>query len=448
MAKEPENEEEREASENVERQEFYNESYKKMQNREIHVYSGGDGTFLNKAMFDYFNLDDELDYTEKEKKLKEQIREDALAEEKKRELYDAVKAKVDGALKAGNLKDVDPVPHDSDENSVSYKVDGHSLDQKDLGDGMFEFSPGGQFTGVLRVERTDSNGELLPDSVDIIEYKNGKPVSVIPGPEGKTRVADFGLLSQQAGISVSRFQDTGISVSKVKDESPHQSASKDVNPPTAAPHEDLSKEANPPTAAETGPKAIKDSPSKSGPIVKADQNIDIESLKFIANIIKERVKFDDLPRERQLAMNETFKAVINGMKSGEIKPIVIKLPEEKKTTKALGWKHDESSKKKGRDSLSPEEKTMLDVATVTTYSVAIQAFNNGLITKKHLDSMCSDIEGLAPEALHKVAPDRFPLKGGVDKFVGQSLEVGKVNSNLKSLPGVKHEKGKGGGQER
>jgi hypothetical protein len=201
-----------------------------LRNREIQVFSGGDGTLLNRAMFAHFNIEEELTYEEKQEQLNRNINDTALAEEDKRGLYDSVRNHIEEAVKSGNLTDVKPEQHETDENSVSYDVGGDKLGQTELDGGMFKFSPEGKFTGVLRVERRDANGELLPNSADIIEYKDGKPVSVIPGPEGETRVADFGLISREAGISVSRVQEKeeGISVSKaVKKEGAEKSLTKD-----------------------------------------------------------------------------------------------------------------------------------------------------------------------------------------------------------------------------
>jgi|GEM_PF-3805538 len=90
-----------------------------------------------------------------------------------------------------------------EQNATKYEHQGGALTQKDAGNGMFKFSPENNFTGVLTVERRDKQGNLLPHSKDIIEYKDGKPVAVIPGPEGESRVADFGAISKAAGVSVS-----------------------------------------------------------------------------------------------------------------------------------------------------------------------------------------------------------------------------------------------------
>jgi hypothetical protein len=200
-------------------QDFLNQGHSSLLNQEVQVFSGGEGTILNRAMFAHFEIREELEYEKKQEELYRNINGSAFSKEEKKELYAYVRDHITESLKSGDLSDVKPDQHETDESSVSYDIGGAKLEQTELEGGMFKFSPGEKFTGVLRVERRDDRGELLPDSADIIEYKDGKPVSVIPGPEGKTRVADFGLISREAGISVSRVEEKegGISVSRASD---------------------------------------------------------------------------------------------------------------------------------------------------------------------------------------------------------------------------------------
>ena len=122
------------------------------------------------------------------------------------EIHDHMKARIEEALNNGDLTKIDP-RRDSKNPAVShYQSDGGSLKQEKQPDGNFKFTPEKDFTGILRVERKGPDGKLMKDSVDIIEYKNGKPISVIPGtPPGVTRVADFKGISREAeGIKVSQ----------------------------------------------------------------------------------------------------------------------------------------------------------------------------------------------------------------------------------------------------
>ena len=71
----------------------------------------------------------------------------------------------------------------------------------------YEFNTQGNFSGILRVQRRMDNGELSEDNVDVVEYKNGKPIAVSMAKEGKGRIANIGLIKREvernAGIYVS-----------------------------------------------------------------------------------------------------------------------------------------------------------------------------------------------------------------------------------------------------
>lgn len=349
MSKDSDDEEERkrkemretqEVSESAEKgPEFYSDSHRRLHRQEIRVFSGGDGTFLNQAMFDHFGISSESTYEEKSKQLRDQIKDDTLEAEKKRELYEVLRNKVDGALKSGHLKDITPDPHPTNEDSVSYKIGESSLDQTELDGGMFKFSPDGKFTGVLRVERRDKDGELIPHSADIIEYKNGKPVSVIPGPEGETRVADFGLIAQQAGISVSKFQETGVSVSRAKEEG-------------AELLNDKQKE----------DKAV----GKAGPLVKSGQVVDQETLKKMADVVKTAVNFKTLNDEKRLAFNSVFGDVMNGIKGGQIDFDQVSKQMQDMNSKNKGQLALEDKDSKDEEKNKMPDNEVLKVAAVAT----------------------------------------------------------------------------------
>ena len=113
---------------------------------------------------------------------------------------------IEAKIHDGELQDVKPQPTKG--KTTVYEVKGETLTQIERDDDLIDFKQSDKFSGVLRVERVDSNGELIKDSVDIIEYKDGKVVSVVAGTKGETRVANFGLMIERAqGISVAAEPD-------------------------------------------------------------------------------------------------------------------------------------------------------------------------------------------------------------------------------------------------
>ena len=63
-------------------------------------------------------------------------------------------------------------------------------------DGKYELSTNDtNFSGVVRVPRVDAKGNELNDC-DIIEYHEGKPVSIVAGREGQTNIHEFDKLLQ------------------------------------------------------------------------------------------------------------------------------------------------------------------------------------------------------------------------------------------------------------
>ena len=76
----------------------------------------------------------------------------------------------------------------------------------------YEFNTQGNFSGILRVQRRMDNGELSEDNVDVVEYKNGKPIAVSLAKEGKGRIANIGPIKREvernAGIYVSTKKQT------------------------------------------------------------------------------------------------------------------------------------------------------------------------------------------------------------------------------------------------
>lgn len=400
MSKDPEDEEERAKRESLEsreeRQEFYSDSHRRLSNQEIQVFSGGGGTLLNRAMFSHFDIDEDLADEEKQKRLNERVNAGPLDDGDRKKLYEAVRGKVEGALKSGNLQDVDPEPHPTDENSVSYKVGEHSLDQTELDGGMFKFSPGGKFTGVLRVERRGSDGELLPDSADIIEYKDGKPVSVIPGPEGETRVADFGLISREAGISVSRAKETGVSVSKAKDEK------KEMSPSISDSHA-------------PDPDAL----LKAGPLVKREAGGQKFNFKLAMGAFKEDI-FPKLSKEHQMASNVIFQSFSRKAPGkGEIVPVS---PGKVDKPQSKEW--------------TPEEPEAVN-AMMTIASIVV-----GMQRKGKTAYSAADIQKVG-DAIDKVEGVRKRVSGLEDRLFGGSSKASHSNVAPAKTPKVK---GRGGGE--
>ena len=107
--------------------------------------------------------------------------------------------KIGQLINSGEMKPIPPSTSE-DDNTTHYNIGEATLAQTTRDDGTFEFTPIGKFTGILRVQRVDDDGNLIPNSVDIIEYIDGKPELVIPGTVGKTRVAGFGNIEREVEI--------------------------------------------------------------------------------------------------------------------------------------------------------------------------------------------------------------------------------------------------------
>lgn len=79
-----------------------------------------------------------------------------------------------------------------DKQEIVYEIDGEKLTQKTGANGKYDFEPSANFTGTLSVNRTDSNGKVLDDQVDIIHFENGKVVSLIPAEHGERMFNSLG----------------------------------------------------------------------------------------------------------------------------------------------------------------------------------------------------------------------------------------------------------------
>lgn len=131
-------------------------------------------------------------------------------------LNDAIEQKIKDKL----LNDIPPQYRDQKQTTAEYKDGkGGLLTQTQRPDGLYDFNTENNFTGTLRVERVDAKGNLLKDSVDIIEYKDGEVVSVVAGPEGNSRIGNFDkLMEQNIGIKVFTEQESGIKVATTAQE--------------------------------------------------------------------------------------------------------------------------------------------------------------------------------------------------------------------------------------
>ena len=142
------------------------------------------------------------------------------------------------ALKSGDLTDISPTKNKENQTIYKNKSSPGYLEQTKADGGKYNFIPKDGFTGVLRVERLDANGNPDPKQVDLVEFKDGEAIAVsLCTPKEKTRIADIGKFQQQAiaGISVSvkrQQQHDGINVStpQIEDVSP-----RDIQHPSRIP---------------------------------------------------------------------------------------------------------------------------------------------------------------------------------------------------------------------
>lgn len=163
------------------------------------------------------------------------------------DLHGIVNLALKEALENGFMQKIEPSISKDDPSSCSYEHAGSKLNQKERKDGKFEFAPTESFSGILRVERQDEKGNLIKDSADIVEYKDGKPIAVIPAIEGITRIANFGAIAREAGVEVTtskEIADDGIKVAALDPDkfiSKHPAKSSEALKPPATPSRDQDK---------------------------------------------------------------------------------------------------------------------------------------------------------------------------------------------------------------
>jgi|GEM_PF-2336329 len=82
-----------------------------------------------------------------------------------------------------------------------YKVSGSKLEQENLKNGMYAFTPKGSLDALVVVQRQDVKGKFI-DAFDLLEYKAGDPVILIAGGIGETSISDIFEISKSIGISI------------------------------------------------------------------------------------------------------------------------------------------------------------------------------------------------------------------------------------------------------
>lgn len=103
------------------------------------------------------------------------------------------------ALGAGTLTLATPKPTG---NATTYEVGGETLTQTKDSSGKLSFEPSDSFTGVLRVQRANPNGSLIPGAFDAFEYKDGNPISWSLSDKGVSRVSDIMKKSFEQAVTV------------------------------------------------------------------------------------------------------------------------------------------------------------------------------------------------------------------------------------------------------
>jgi hypothetical protein len=127
-----------------------------------------------------------------------------LTDEEKKELHQHLNQSLDKEYPAKLA------PTKGDNGVDVFKNSSGEFHSKTRDDGKYELSTNGtNFSGVVRVPRVDSKGNELASS-DIIEYKDGKPISIVAGHGGQTNIHDFDKLLENTkgkGVSVSGVEE-------------------------------------------------------------------------------------------------------------------------------------------------------------------------------------------------------------------------------------------------
>ena len=140
-------------------------------------------------------------------------KEGSFLEDNAQKINEEVNRAIDDKIKDKTLTDL--TPSEPVNGKTTYKHKEASLIQTGDDDNGYKFKPQGKFNGVLRVQRMVDE-ELSDKNVDVVEYKDGKPIAVSMAKEGKCRIADIGLIKREveitAGVAVSTKIETGVEV--------------------------------------------------------------------------------------------------------------------------------------------------------------------------------------------------------------------------------------------
>jgi hypothetical protein len=134
-------------------------------------------------------------------------------QDKAKEINEEVNTAIEAKIKDKTLTNLSPSAPVGGKTTYEHKE--ASLVQTGDDDKGYKFKPQGKFNGVLRVQRM-VDGELSDKNIDVVEYKDGKPIAVSMAIEGKCRIADIGLIKREveitAGVAVSTKIETGVEV--------------------------------------------------------------------------------------------------------------------------------------------------------------------------------------------------------------------------------------------
>jgi|GEM_PF-2700101 len=163
------------------------------------VFSGLSFNFITDAILDFFNGNRDSQRQIDEKSISQLLKE--LTRETAAPLTEKVKSVIEKKKESKELTEL--VPKRTDKESVStYESNKTSLDQERLNDGTYKFTPKGEFSGVVQVQRIDpASGKLLQD-YDTLVYDKGKVSFVMPGLNGQSRVSGFSKMFKEAEVSV------------------------------------------------------------------------------------------------------------------------------------------------------------------------------------------------------------------------------------------------------
>ena len=163
------------------------------------VFSGLSFDFITNTIYEFFKGNSDPKVKEEAKTisqlLNELTRKDAVP------LTEKIKSVIEEKKNSKELTALEPKKTDKEAVST-YESNKSSLEQERLADGTYKFTPKGEFSGVVQVQRKDpSSGKLLED-YDTLVYDKGKISFVMPGLNGQSRISEFAKLFKEAEVSV------------------------------------------------------------------------------------------------------------------------------------------------------------------------------------------------------------------------------------------------------